>query len=505
MKLRSRKVMMDQENKAGTSTEQAKGDETLQETSANFDMSKLIEQMSQMMTQNFDIQNKKIETENKTLTEKIDKTVASLEDKITALHTKLVESNISIHEEIRQTNATLNKKLVDSNAALHTEIDKTNRKLDEVETFTQNLEREILEKVNNEVKSKVSIVDEHLIRSIDVINEKLELETKLTRETIERSNTSTHTIHHVYNTSFENDLIFTGDRKLHPKLFVKILKEETNELPEGKNIRHFIRSKLKGDAETWYSIIEDKYKTVNEFVDLFLNNYWGENYQAKIRENLFNGKYIEYKGCSREKYILRKYSYVQHLEPKMPEVEIVKYFARHFNESIRDVILIQGIDTIEKLLQYLRRLDDVKLDQFKNNTGTSYESNDNYRRNNDYRRSEIYGRNSDYTRNNNNGKYQNRGYTDNQGHYNTYQNRYENNRGRNYGNYGQIRNHENNQGGYYRNDYKRKWDNNQQENWQGEKKQDKKEWDKVQEINTITTTAEINSNNQNFQQLASQM
>lgn len=513
MNLRSgKKVRMDQIKETGlsnTDIEQAKGDESLQEPSANLDMRKLIEQMSHMISQNFEIQNKniqklesKIETENKKLTEKIDQTVASLENKITTLHTKLVESN----------------------TALYMEIERTNTKLDKVEIFTQNLEKEILEKVNNEVENKVSRVDEHLMKSIDVLNEKLDQETKLTREKIEKSNVTTHTIQHVYDKSllsFEHDLIFTGDRKLHPKVFIKNLKEEINELPEGRNIKHFIRNKLKGDAETWYSIIEDKYETVEEFVDLFLNNYWSENYQAKIRESLFNGKYVENKGCGREKYILRKYSYVQHLEPRMPDGEVVKYFARHFNENIRDVILIQGIDTIEKLLQYLRRLDDVKLDQFSNNsTGIRYEKNNNYEeRNNGYRR-EDYGRNSDYTRNNqgNNGekewtgnknnyygKYQNRGYTDNQGRYNTYQNGYENYQRRNYGNrenngnYNQTRNNENDQRGNYRNDYKRKWDNNQQNNRQGERKQDETEWDTVQQVNSITTTADINQSSQNFQ------
>lgn len=132
---------------------------------------------------------------------------------------------------------------------------------------------------------------------------------------------------------------------------------------------------MKGDAQMWHYIIENEYESVEEFEKLMLSNYWGEDQQSKVRDNLFNGKYWENSNTPREKYILIKYSQVRHLEPRMTDSEIVRHFARHFNDNIRDVILIQGINTIQRLLQYLRRIDDIRPN---NNTyRTSYNNETN--------------------------------------------------------------------------------------------------------------------------------
>ncbi|KAJ8969895.1 hypothetical protein NQ317_014910 [Molorchus minor] len=51
-------------------------------------------------------------------------------------------------------------------------------------------------------------------------------------------------------------------------------------------------------------------------------------------------------------------SYIRNLTPPMPEKEVVKYLPRHFENNIRDIILIQGIDTIGRLTRYLKGIDE---------------------------------------------------------------------------------------------------------------------------------------------------
>lgn len=420
-----------------------------------------------------------------------------------------------IDNKIETNNNNLKQQLDQTNNILNTRIDQTYTQLDEkITKTTQTLEQDILKRVENQVE----LVDQNFMKSLEVLNIKIEAETVMTRQEINKVKAVQNVCHNNIPMQVDANLNFNGDRRNHPKIFMKNLREYIDRYKGTVSIKQLIRNTLKGDAEIWYSIVEDKYVTVDDFEILFLNNYWGENYQSKIRENLFNGRYVENTGCSREKYILMKYSYVRHLEPRMPDVEIVKYFARHFNESIRDVILIQGIDTLEKLLQYLRRLDDVKMEGNNNYKGQNY--NNNYRGqkyNNDNRqgREDGTGNRMNYQ------KYQNNGYTENNGQYQTYKRYERNDDNQRQTNYKYTNDRYNTQQRRYDNNYNDRREQGQQTyynknynntNKQGQdnkrKRDNEQEHDRRQHnVNTIETIAmiETQGDETNFRQPANQM
>lgn len=163
------------------------------------------------------------------------------------------------------------------------------------------------------------------------------------------------------------ELKFYGDYKIHPKVFIQQLGQFIESFPTHANVKALIQSTMKGDAELWYSMVEEKYQTFDEFRSIFLSNYWGEYNQQKVRHDLFNGKFRERFGSSREQYLIRKYYAIRHLEPVFSETDIVKYLARHFDEDIRKVIVVQRITTMDKLIEYMRSLDDVYFNSAPNN------------------------------------------------------------------------------------------------------------------------------------------
>lgn len=457
-----------------------------------FDIAQFMQQiMAQLSGQTAEINNKilestaetnnKIEILNDTLNNKILETTGEIKKTLGELTTE----NKNLREQIEQTNNNLNKK---------------------IDMIAEKLEAQIMNKVNTEIDSKVNqiqigvdnsikqiegkIIDVNAqySRNFEVLNEKIDIENEKIKEQVSKINRE-KTIQYVCNRvqQGEVNILFYGDRKIHPKVFIKNLREYIESLPEGVNIKANIRNSLKGDAEIWYSIVEDKYESFEEFAALFLTNYWGENHQSKIRENLFNGRYLENIGFSREKYILKKYSYVRHLEPRMPDSEIVKYFSRHFSENIRDVILIQGIDTIEKMLQYLRRIDDVK------NQGRKQENEEDKQRG----KEEIQNVKREMERNNyiKNRYEQNRNYT--------YNKRYDDRYNRNYeyrGN-GRPRSEEyqsNRQGSRNDDEQQNTQVNRQNENQKRENKEETKktEWNRMNEI--TTAIVETGPKSQNF-------
>ncbi|KAJ8927525.1 hypothetical protein NQ314_019997 [Rhamnusium bicolor] len=111
----------------------------------------------------------------------------------------------------------------------------------------------------------------------------------------------------------------------------------------------------------------------------FAKNTGGEHNQNRVKTNLFNGKYKDNGGLSREAYIMRKYYNAKHLEPKMDEGEIVKHLSRHFDDDIRRVIVTQRIGTIEGLIEYIRVIDDDRTEWRRlNNRQTYGNNNQNY-------------------------------------------------------------------------------------------------------------------------------
>ncbi|KAJ8936171.1 hypothetical protein NQ314_012467 [Rhamnusium bicolor] len=434
--------------------------------------------------------------------------VAQLMQQITALVAnqmaqltdKISESNEILRNKISETNETIareinlvKREMSRENKNLRDQIELTNLNLNtKIDTIAANLEKQILSKVANElhnrvgklqveiehnrkqIEGKIMNIDEQYASNLHVINKKLEAEDDNLREQINKIGKE-KMIQYVCSRApqTEMNIVFYGDRRIHPKIFVKNLKEYLETLSEDINVKSYIRNSLKGDAEIWYSIVEDKYETFEEFVAVFLANYLGENHQSKIRENLFNGKYRVNVGLSRERYILKKYNYVRHLEPRMPDSEIVKYFARHFSDNIRDVILIQGIDTIEKMLQYLRRIDDVKTQTQQDNIGDDKEDEKCENRNT---RRDI--ENTNYNKDRNQGW---KNYKDNRRNNDGYNRNY---RRYDYRGYGRQANEEN-QG------------TNQDENQEEKRNETKKtEWNRIEEI--TTAMVEPGSKNQNF-------
>lgn len=99
---------------------------------------------------------------------------------------------------------------------------------------------------------------------------------------------------------------------------------------------------------------------------------------------------LEIIGLSREEHIMRKFYNARYLEPVLTEGEIVHYLSRHFEEDIRKVIVIQRIETIDSLVEYIRAIDediDGRRGYNFRSAGSLDEQNDNksQNRNNNYR------------------------------------------------------------------------------------------------------------------------
>ncbi|KAK9703833.1 hypothetical protein QE152_g29080 [Popillia japonica] len=120
-----------------------------------------------------------------------------------------------------------------------------------------------------------------------------------------------------------------------------------------------IRASLEGEALVWYSIVQNSCHNFSDFEHLFLQRYWSERQQSKIRTNLLVGKFDSSKGTSREFYFTSKYSVARYLTPPIPEEELVKYLSRHFDFTIARAVTSQQIRNYQEMTDLLREFDEL--------------------------------------------------------------------------------------------------------------------------------------------------
>lgn len=394
MNLRSGKTKMyEQHEQTQSSTTQQVGDTTQKAQDINM-LSQIMDMISGM-NKNMDENNKKLE-EN--IASKMDENNRKIEQNITSkienFENKLDNIQTNIREEIQE---------------------QINRVRNEVRTeLQQDVEMMVIEgftKIQTEIQHKNTAFEQILQEQNKKIEENTKKLTQLPITPIDYTYQDIRTA-----TLINTELQFHGDARVHPKVFIKRLKNYLQTLNPRHNIKQVIQDALRGDAEAWYQMVEDKYETIEQFETIFLNHFWGEYNQQRVRLNLFNGSYNETFGSSREKYIMRKIYNIRHLEPSLTEAEMVRYLARHFSEDIHNVIITQRINTIETLIEYVRNIDDHKIGWKKILSGNDRQDytqrnrqdnqNKNYRNYDNW--NETQGQNRGHNRNYNN--YANREY-----------------------------------------------------------------------------------------------
>lgn len=157
--------------------------------------------------------------------------------------------------------------------------------------------------------------------------------------------------------------------KIHPMTFLKNIIRLTEDITDEKQRMKLIQLSLEHRAMEWFEIFSDRCLTVEEFIREFMRKYWNDDQQDRLRVILLTGRYVE-GYTSRELYACDLYNKCKHLDG-ISEAEITKYLLKHFVYVDGYSIVCQQIKTIDKLLEILRKLDD--LSEIRNRTRNSYD------------------------------------------------------------------------------------------------------------------------------------
>lgn len=176
-----------------------------------------------------------------------------------------------------------------------------------------------------------------------------------------------------------SNLSFYPNNKTHPMQFLKKLSKtlEGAGVPEESKINLSVNC-LKGTAADWVATKETSFKNYDDFKKAFEDRYWG---LEKQRELYWEIKYGRYRSGNYSDYFLDLINQANFLSNKIPDEELVDKISKHFPMEIRRGLVMQGLQTIESVEEYLRKLDETYIEEQRDNNSHSRNYNRNFRQN----------------------------------------------------------------------------------------------------------------------------
>lgn len=208
------------------------------------------------------------------------------------------------------------------------------------------------------------------------------------------------------------NLTFYPNSKSHPMLFLKKLNKLLIEagVPEERKVG-LAAGCLRASAADWIAVKEPSLKDFEDFEQAFRNRFWGVENQ---RELFLEIRYGKFETGSRSEYFLNLINQARFLEEKISDKDLIEKISKHFSTEVRRGIITQGLDTIDTIEEYLRKIDET-YDERVNDNGR-FSGRNNFANNNNNTRNA--GGNNNQNRNRENVAQNDRNSSGNQGRQN---------------------------------------------------------------------------------------
>lgn len=158
-----------------------------------------------------------------------------------------------------------------------------------------------------------------------------------------------------------NDLplpVFENSQRTNPVRYLNELKTyfRLRNVPEHLQMILVSRS-LTGSASRWFNVINDSTPLdMLSFEKAFLNEFWSQSDQERLRYQIFHGRYDKSCGMNFVEYFMSLCDNKQLLIPQINEREFVEAMCLQYTGSIRHSLIIASPQTINEMLRLLKSL-----------------------------------------------------------------------------------------------------------------------------------------------------
>jgi len=156
------------------------------------------------------------------------------------------------------------------------------------------------------------------------------------------------------------ELKFSGrETDLNPVAFLE--RYENIAIREGvgpaEKLSHFPRC-LTGSAASWYDT--NDFISYEEMKGLFLQRFWNESIQTRVRQQIYMGKYDTGRNKTAAEYVLELSRLSKSLDSPMSDKEFIVCISRHFDAETALMIRPGVMKTLSEMVEYLTHADTLK-------------------------------------------------------------------------------------------------------------------------------------------------
>ncbi|XP_020293938.1 uncharacterized protein LOC109859790 [Pseudomyrmex gracilis] len=146
-----------------------------------------------------------------------------------------------------------------------------------------------------------------------------------------------------------------------------VLREQMN----SDDVLFYLPQNLTGTAANWYDSLD--VETYEEFKTQFIQRFWSQATQSRIRGKLYRDKYDPSKGQSMAGYARELFSATKMLNPPVSDEEFITAITAHFDFETSRTIRPGVITSLEALIAYLTHADNERerKNRFKGYAGKS--------------------------------------------------------------------------------------------------------------------------------------
>uniref|UniRef100_V5GHR5 RNA-directed DNA polymerase n=1 Tax=Anoplophora glabripennis TaxID=217634 RepID=V5GHR5_ANOGL len=158
-----------------------------------------------------------------------------------------------------------------------------------------------------------------------------------------------------------SSLQFTPDGGLHPVAFIRRIESLFDDagVPENKRVALAVNA-LRESAADWGQIKQDCCRNFNDFKIMFFDRYWNVNIQRIAFRKL---RFGTYERGSRADYFLKVVKEASYLDMPPKQEELIDIVVNHFPFEIQRGIVSLGLNTIDDVDRYLRKIDGTYFDE----------------------------------------------------------------------------------------------------------------------------------------------
>lgn len=153
---------------------------------------------------------------------------------------------------------------------------------------------------------------------------------------------------------------YPGKTGMHPVTFLEDLEVYLRRLSSKEHVIDHVVACLEGEVRNWARVFRQRWNTLSDFNQDFLQTYWSETEQSVLRRRIISERWDSSITKSMLDHFLVFMGQAKMLTDPLPEGQLVNDLMRHFPKDIQYMWVLRKGNTIIEAAEFLRKFDSIE-------------------------------------------------------------------------------------------------------------------------------------------------